>query len=154
MGDCQGLSVQCCPSLFFTLALSLKFLIKPSLLSYQKFLTRRRCLILDLLVYAKCFTKLFQKSLSIDWSLLWIALSHHTKMHSSRVGIYLITSSWHMKLLMWLGKRRGGEIVFGVLKIDMSKAYDRVNWSFLKVVLTVINFDSKWIKWIMECVCV
>ena len=37
------------------------------------------------------------------------------------------------------------------MKIDMSKAYDRVNWN-LKAVLTVMNFDSKWIKWIMKCV--
>ena len=34
----------------------------------------------------------------------------------------------------------------------MSKAYDRVNWNFLKAVLLAMNFDSKWIKWIMECV--
>ena len=34
----------------------------------------------------------------------------------------------------------------------MSKAYDRVNWNFLKAVLFAMNFDSKWIKWIMECV--
>ena len=34
----------------------------------------------------------------------------------------------------------------------MSKAYDRVNWNFLKAVLTVMRFDPKWIRWIMECV--
>ena len=34
----------------------------------------------------------------------------------------------------------------------MSKAYDKVSWNFLKVVLTVMNFDTKWIKWFMECV--
>ena len=34
----------------------------------------------------------------------------------------------------------------------MSKAYNRVNWNFLKAVLLAMNFDSKWIKWIMECV--
>ena len=33
----------------------------------------------------------------------------------------------------------------------MSKAYDKVSWNFLKVVLTVMNFDTKWIKWIVEC---
>ena len=33
----------------------------------------------------------------------------------------------------------------------MSKAYDKVSWNFLKVVLTVMNFDKKWIKWIVEC---
>lgn len=34
----------------------------------------------------------------------------------------------------------------------MSKVYDRVSWSFLKAVLTVMNFDIKWINWIMEYV--
>ena len=38
------------------------------------------------------------------------------------------------------------------LKIDVSKTYDRVNWNFLKAVLSVMKFDSKWINWIMECV--
>ena len=33
----------------------------------------------------------------------------------------------------------------------MSTAYDKVSWNFLKVVLTVMNFDKKWIKWIVEC---
>ena len=34
----------------------------------------------------------------------------------------------------------------------MSKAYDRLNWNFLKVVLIAMKFDAKWIKWIMKCV--
>ena len=46
-------------------------------------------------------------------------------------------------------KQRGRIDRFGVLKIDMSKAYNRVNWNFLKAVLLAMNFDS---KWIMECV--
>ena len=39
-------------------------------------------------------------------------------------------------------KNRGRRDRFGVLKIDMSKAYDRVNWNFLKAVPTIMNFDS------------
>ena len=27
-----------------------------------------------------------------------------------------------------------------------------MNWNFLKAVLIAMNFDSKWINWIMECV--
>ena len=51
-----------------------------------------------------------------------------------------------------LKKKKGKKFSFGALKIDMSKAYDRVNWNFLKAVLTTMKFDPKWIRWIMECV--
>lgn len=39
-----------------------------------------------------------------------------------------------------------------VVKTDMSKAYDRIEWSFLEKVLQKIGFDAVWINWIMECV--
>ena len=51
-----------------------------------------------------------------------------------------------------LRKKNERKFSFWVLKINMSKAYDKVSWNFLKVVLTVMNFDTKWIKWIVECV--
>lgn len=46
---------------------------------------------------------------------------------------------------MLLGKKKGKNS-FGVLKIDMSKAYHRVRWNFLKAVLIAMNFDAKWVK--------
>ena len=51
-----------------------------------------------------------------------------------------------------LKKKKGKKFSFGTLKIDMSKAYDRVNWNFLKAVLLAMKFDPKWIRWIMEYV--
>ena len=58
-----------------------------------------------------------------------------------------------MKSLMSLGEKGGGgEYGFRALELDMSKANDRVRWNFLQAILTVMKFDSKWIKWIMECV--
>lgn len=51
-----------------------------------------------------------------------------------------------------LGKKKHHKFGFGALKIDMSKAYARVNWNFLKAVLISMNFSDKWIEWIMECV--
>ena len=51
-----------------------------------------------------------------------------------------------------LKKKKWKKFSFGALKIDMSKAYDKVNWNFLKAVLIAMKFDPKWIRWIMECV--
>ena len=36
------------------------------------------------------------------------------------------------------------------LKVDLQKAYDRVNWSFLKEVLYWFGFHEKFIMWIMQ----
>ncbi|RVX03347.1 Transposon TX1 uncharacterized 149 kDa protein [Vitis vinifera] len=41
----------------------------------------------------------------------------------------------------------------GVLcKLDIEKAYDRVSWSFLLVVLKEMGFGERWIKWIDWCI--
>ena len=52
----------------------------------------------------------------------------------------------------YLSKKKGRKNCFGVLKIDMRKAYDRVDWNFLKAVLIAMNFNDRWVQWIMECV--
>lgn len=38
------------------------------------------------------------------------------------------------------------------IKIDMSKAYDRVEWDFLRVTMEKMGFEQKWIHLIMSCV--
>lgn len=38
------------------------------------------------------------------------------------------------------------------VKTDMSKAYDRLEWSFLRDVMTQMGFHPVWVRWIMECV--
>lgn len=37
------------------------------------------------------------------------------------------------------------------VKLDLQKAYDRVNWSFIQTVLTNFGFDSGFTKWISAC---
>jgi retron-type reverse transcriptase len=36
-----------------------------------------------------------------------------------------------------------------VLKIDLSKAFDRVSWSFIRLLLTHLGFEVPFIRWIM-----
>ena len=51
-----------------------------------------------------------------------------------------------------LRKKKGRKKGYGTLKIDISKAYDRINWNFLKVVLLSMNFGTTLVNWIMKCV--
>lgn len=38
------------------------------------------------------------------------------------------------------------------LKLDVSKAYDIVDWGFLRSQMVRMGFSSKWISWVMLCV--
>jgi len=41
---------------------------------------------------------------------------------------------------------------FGAFKLDLSKAYDRVDWCFLEKALVKLGFNGTWVRWIMACV--
>uniref|UniRef100_A0A2N9FDP4 Reverse transcriptase domain-containing protein n=1 Tax=Fagus sylvatica TaxID=28930 RepID=A0A2N9FDP4_FAGSY len=56
------------------------------------------------------------------------------------------------ELMHCLRTRRKGKIAHMALKLDMSKAYDRVEWIFLERVMARMGFASRWIRLLMTCV--
>jgi hypothetical protein len=38
------------------------------------------------------------------------------------------------------------------LKLDISKAYDRINWLYLKEVMLRLGFAPQWVRWILMCI--
>lgn len=56
------------------------------------------------------------------------------------------------ELSHFMFKRRRGKKGFLSLKIDMSKAYDRIEWEYLRNVLLRLIFCREWTELIMICV--
>ena len=55
------------------------------------------------------------------------------------------------ELIYSLGKSRGKE-GFMVVKIDLEKAFDHLEWSFIRMVLTHFGFPENIIRLILSCV--
>lgn len=56
------------------------------------------------------------------------------------------------ELSHYMRNKRNGEMGYAAVKLDMSKAYDRVEWSFLRDIMLRMGFHVKWIELIMKCV--
>ena len=52
----------------------------------------------------------------------------------------------HMKI------QKAKSLGFMALKLDMNKAYDLVEWSFLKKIVEKMGFGASWVKLVMECI--
>lgn len=73
---------------------------------------------------------------------------------SAFVAWRLITDNFLVaqKIFHALRKNQSCQSKYVAIKTDMSKAYDRVEWDFLRATMEKMGFYQKWIHLIMSCV--
>ncbi|OMO57411.1 reverse transcriptase [Corchorus capsularis] len=56
------------------------------------------------------------------------------------------------KTMHFMRNKRTGRQAHMALKLDLSKAYDRAEWSFLEEIMRAMGFPTKWVSLVMKCV--
>ena len=56
------------------------------------------------------------------------------------------------EMMHYLEHKKEGKDSYMAIKLDMSKAYDRVEWGFTEHVMRKLGFHERWIGLIMRCI--
>lgn len=99
-------------------------------------------------VYYKVIAKLLAKRLQ---NVLHSCISEN---QSAFVPLRAITDNVLIthETLHYLKSSGAKKRVFMAVKTDMSKAYDRLEWDFIKATFDRLGFHQQWVSWIMQCI--
>ncbi|GKC89296.1 RNA-directed DNA polymerase, eukaryota, reverse transcriptase zinc-binding domain protein [Tanacetum coccineum] len=95
----------------------------------------------------KSFAKLENHSISLELALQQFSSNQSAFIPGRNIQDNIMLTQEIMK-----GYNRKGGPKRVAIKIDLQKAYDTINWKFLKCTLKEFGFHVKMVHWIMECV--
>lgn len=109
-------------------------------LSYDEFRPISLCNCLYKII-AKILANRLKPILSQHISSEQFAFLHHRQIHEA------IATAQELMHTLQTKKQKGM-----ILKVDLSKAFDRTNWLYLRLLLTHLGFPYVFIKWVMSCI--
>uniref|UniRef100_A0A453KYM4 Reverse transcriptase domain-containing protein n=2 Tax=Aegilops tauschii subsp. strangulata TaxID=200361 RepID=A0A453KYM4_AEGTS len=56
------------------------------------------------------------------------------------------------EMIHFLQRKKSGRGGYAAIKLNMSKAYDRVEWKFLQEIMLKLGFNRRWVQLVMNCV--
>ncbi|XXG74779.1 hypothetical protein AAC387_Pa07g3408 [Persea americana] len=56
------------------------------------------------------------------------------------------------EIMHFLKRKKKGKYAYMAMKLDMYKAYDRIEWPFVRKMLLALGFPDKWTNLIIECI--
>lgn len=92
-------------------------------------------------IIAKILANRLKPILSAHISPEQFAFLQHRQIHEAVRTAQELLHSMHCKNLKGM-----------ILKVDLSKAFDRENWLYIRLLLTHLGFPYMYIKWIMSCI--
>eukprot|EP00253_Pinus_taeda_P033651 PITA_33651 len=92
-------------------------------------------------IIAKIIANRLKPILSQHISSEQFAFLHHRQIHEA------IATAQKLMHTLQIKKQKGM-----ILKVDLSKAFDRTNWLYLRMLLTHLGFPYDFIKWMMSCI--
>eukprot|EP00253_Pinus_taeda_P020940 PITA_20940 len=92
-------------------------------------------------IIAKTIANRLKPILSQHISSEQFAFLHHRQIHEA------IATAQELMHTLQVKKQKGM-----ILKVDLSKAFDRTNWLYLRLLLTHLGFPYNFIKWTMSCI--
>lgn len=57
-----------------------------------------------------------------------------------------------IEIVHYMKSNTQGNVGDVALKLDISEAYDRIGWDYLRGVMMKMRFSTQWISWIVLCV--